>query len=173
MYIFTVEEVIVMWTLGITNCRLLRHGWFAHFSLVDVRKQLTFASESQRMQHTGNFYSVDKISMISTFVMRLQTIWWRECPANSHTTKYDHLSPNLDASYPQFVPCVSHGKKIAFFKMDSSSVSEKCFYQTSISFTKATSHKQFLVGLWLCIAHAIRKIHLTNDVSLMIHKSVI
>ena len=162
-----------MWTLGITNCRFLRHGWFAHFSLVDARKQLTFAFEWQRNQHTGNFHSVDKISMISTLVTELQTIWRSECPANSHTTKCDHLSPNLDASYPQFVPCVSHGKKIAFFKMDSSSVSEKCFYQTSISFTKATSQKNCLVAFWLIIAHAFGKIHLTVDVSLMIRSSVI
>ncbi len=116
MYIFTVEEVIVVWTLGITNCRLLRHGWFAHFSLVDARKQLTFASEWQRIQHTSNFHSVDKIGMISTFVMRLQTIGRCECPANSHTTKCDHLSPNLDASYPQFIPCLSHGKNFVLLQ---------------------------------------------------------
>jgi hypothetical protein len=37
-------------------------------------------------------------------------------PANSHTTKCDHLSPNLDASYPQFIPCLSHGKNFALLQ---------------------------------------------------------
>lgn len=117
MYIFTVEEVIVMWTLGITNCQLVRHVWFGQCSLVDACKQLTFASEWQINQHTGNFHSVDKIDMISTFGARLQTIRWRECPVNSQTTKCDYLSPNLDGSYPQFIPCLSHEKKIALLHL--------------------------------------------------------
>ena len=172
MYIFTVEEVIVMWRLGITNCQLLRHGWFGQFSLVDAYKQLTFASEWQRNQHTGNFHSVDKIDMISTFGVWLQTIRWRECPVNSQTTKCDHLSPNLDGSYPQFIPCLSHGKRLLYCIQDSRFGRKKCFYQTLISFTKATSHKNCLVGFWLNIAHAFRKIKLTIDVSLLIRTTV-
>jgi hypothetical protein len=151
MYIFTVEEVIVMWTLGITICHLYGQGWSGQFSLVDASKQLTFASESQRNQHTGNFYSVDKIGMISTFVTQLQTIWWRECPVNSQTTKCDHLSPNRDGSYPQFIPCLSHGKRLLYCIQDSRFGRKKCFYQTSISFTKATSYKEFLALHCRCI----------------------
>jgi hypothetical protein len=64
-------------------------------------------------------------------------------------------------------------KTLLYCKKDSSSVSEKGFCQTMISFTKATSQKNCLVGFLLSIAHAFRKIHLTIDVSLMIRTSVI
>ena len=111
--------------------------------------------------------------MISTFVTQLQTIRWCECPVNSHTTKCDHLSPVLDGSFPQFVPCLSHEKRLLYCNQDSRFGREKCFYQTSISFTTATSFKDFLVSFWLSIAHSFRKKDLTGDVALLIRTTVI